>query len=247
MAPSTGDFDEYAADLARRFAQLAREDYREREAVVRLRDEDMRLPLQDVHLASEALREQCQFLRVSKLKFPCVVPRDERDQTPVPLSLGFEHNTVISMAWAVTAGPLELLLPLVMRFQDRGMEEFATGGIWGRSARFVQVEIGEAITFFQRRLTAFLGTRLQASLSAPPPSPGLKFTVETDTDRLRVSYAPIFWKSNQRTMNQLSRVATDYLDSGQYYFGAAPPGQNPQFDYSASYVLPNDSYAKLAM
>src|SRR5260370_23747603 len=134
-----------------------------------------------------------------------------------------------------------------MRFQDRGMEEFASRGIWGFSAYFVQVGIGEEILFFQRRLTAFLGTRLQANVSTPSPSPGLKFTVETDTDQLRVSYAPIFWKSNQRAMNQLSRVATDYLTSGQYYSGAAPPGQNPQFDFSASYVLPSDFYAKLAM
>ncbi len=247
MAPLTNNLDDYAADLAQRLVQPAREDYQEREAVVRLRGEDEGLPLQDVHLASEALREQCQFLRVSKLKFPCVVPSDQRDQTPVPVSLGFEHDTVKSMARALTAGPLEFVLPLVMRFQDRGMEEFASQGIWGRSAKFVQVEISEAITFFQRRLTAFLGTRLQANQSTPPPAPGLRFTVETDTDQLRVFYHPIFWITNQRVMNQLSRKATDYLTSAQYYFGAAPPGQNPQFDYSASYVLPYDSYAKLAM
>ncbi len=247
MVPITGDLDDYAADLARRFVQPAREDYQERERVVQLRDEDEGLPLQDVHLAAEALREQSQFLRVSKIRFPCVVPRDQRDQTPIPVSLGFEHDTVKSMARAFTASPLELVLPVVMRFQDRGMEEFVSRGIWGQSAQFIQVEIGEAITFFQRRLTAFLGTRLRASLGTPSPSPGNKFTVETDTDKLRVSYHPIFWKSNQRAMNQLSRVATDYLDSAQYYFGAAPPGQNPQFDYSASYVVPSDLYAKLAM
>jgi len=246
MGPLRGDLDDYAADLAERFVQPAREDFQQREVVVRLRVEDEGLPLQDVHLASEALREQCQFLRVNWLKFPCVVPSDNRDQTPLPVSLGFEEYAVKSMAKDLTAGLPGLLRPLVMRFQSRGME-FASRGIWSRSAEFVQVEIGEAITFFQSRLTAFLRTRLQANLSTPSPSPGLKFTVETDTDRLRVSYAPIFWKSNQRVMNQLSRVATDYLTSGQYYFGAAPPGQTPQFDFSASYVLPSDSYAKLAM
>ena len=247
MARLTDDLDGYAADLARRFVQPAREDDQERERVVQLLDEDAGLPLQDVHLAAEALREQSRFLRVSKLRFPCVVPTDQRDQTPIPVSLGFENETVRAMARALTGGPMELVVPVVMRFQDGGIEQFVSRGIWGQSAKSIQVQISDAIYFFQQRLTAFLGTRLRASLGTPSPSPVNKFTVETDTDKLRVSYHPIFWKSNQRAMNQLSRVATDYLDSARYYFGAAPPGQNPQFDYSASYVVPSDSYAKLAM
>jgi hypothetical protein len=76
MEPLTGDLDDYAADLARRFVQPAQEDYQEREAMVWLRGEEEGLPLQDVHLASEALREQCRFLRVNNLKFPCVIPQD---------------------------------------------------------------------------------------------------------------------------------------------------------------------------
>ncbi len=246
MGATTGGLDGYAADLAGRFVRPAREDGGER-APVELRSDDNRLPLQDVYIASEALRDQCHFLRRANLLFPCVVPLNQRDRTPIPISLGFEHDPVKSMGRAITSGPSELVLPLVMRFQDRRLKEFESRGLWERSAQFVDLEIDGAITAFEHRLTSFLGTRLQTSLGTQSPSPGLKFTVETTTDHLRVSYHPIFWKSNQRAMNQLSRVATDYIASGQYYFGAALPAQNPQFDFSASYVPPSDSYAKLAL
>lgn len=247
MESFTDDFGDYAADLAERFARPARAVREGGYAEFRHRGDDEGLPLQDVHVISDALREQCQFLRAAKMEFPCVVPREEGQQTPIPVSLGFESEVLKDLVRSVSAGPLSIALPMVAAFQGDGMRNFSMRDIWHESAMYVALEIDEAITHFQKRLTRFLGTRLTAFRTQSTPATASQFTVETDTDKLRVSYAPIFWKSNQRAMNQLSRLANDYIASGQYYFGAGMPGNNPQFDYSASYVLPNDSYAKLAM
>lgn len=224
MADPPSFFDELAARLAERFVAPVRyhrfQDFPEQFAL-----ETTPAFLVDVHVATEALGRQCDLLDRRRIAFPCIEPLTaDSDRTPIPVSLGFDN--------ALAVDSLEINL------------ESLVSQIWEGTGRLVPVKIVDAIDFFQSRLTGFLSTRLAAA-STIAPQTGLPFKVDTKSTGLRVYYAPVYWHSNQGVLNYPSTPVNGSIHSGKYHFGAAVPGQQPQFDFSASYKLPPDTKAYL--
>jgi hypothetical protein len=238
MASSSGGFNDLAADLADRFVRPVRN----RGLAMFAPASGLSVPpvfLVDVQVATEALLRQCDFLRENKLEFPCIEPRSDGDKTPIPISLGLEN----------------LIQPSLLRFSVSALRagKIFQDVIWEKSGTLVQVKIDEAIGFFQTQLTSFLGARLLGTPSNVPPPlasnapSGVWFRVDTASSGLRVYYAPVYWHSNQHVLNYPTTPVSGFINAGRYHFGAAPPGQMAQFDFSASYKLPPDSNAYLAM
>jgi hypothetical protein len=220
------NFDALAAEIAARFVNPVRG------GNVAFTTPTLEMPpvfLADVRVETEALRQQCEILTDHQFEFPCIEPAGGENRLPVPLSLAFE------LAKGLVDG------------QDLRREAYLQSQIWKESGRLVWVKVDDALDFYQGRLTGFLSARLAATPPAAQTQTGVPFQVDTQSHGLRVYYAPIYWHSNQRVLNKLSSPVTGNIQAGRYHFGAAQPGVTPQFDFSASYQLPPDSNAYLAM
>jgi hypothetical protein len=204
----------------------------------------------DIAHAATGLKLQSDLFREQNRYFPCIIPANASpDAPPIPVSIGLEAGTGASVQ------------------SDAGSAEDAAEQIrqqiFGQSASLNFVPVDEAIDYFQHGLTRFLQTRIQAANNSPgsgtpaagtsgsgggvPPPSGLPFQVDSKSSGLRIYYAPIYWHSNQQVLNALSRPVNDYIAAGRYHFGAALPGNTPVFDFTASYALPPNTFAYLAI
>jgi len=201
--------------------------------------EELEIFLPDVSLATEAFLLQCGFLQTAKRLFPCLqlVESDQNDlERPIPLSLGIDELLLVQAnpsPWFSYDPQLHLKL-------DRFRLRFQSGTI-------AQYSIAEAKEFFRERLIDFLSVRFNARQSNISTRPGLSFSVTTNTNGLRVYYAPTYWFQTRSVLNFPTSPATGWIQPGRYYFGASQPGNHPVFDLTAYYDIPPDLGAHLAM
>jgi hypothetical protein len=199
--------------------------------------------LEDTEKATKSFRFQTAFVESTEIDFPCL----DVDPVPIPLSLGLEHfaeeNDVHGAQEAFDAAKRKTRL--------REMRE-----IW-RGSKVGHYSVQEAILFFRHRLKEFFGVRIDAlelfvkTTGSPPGSskgrPGLKFSVETDSNGLRAYYSPAYWMQDQRVLSFPTSPAKGWILPGRYYFGAGEPGALPIFDTSAYYDVPPDKTAHVPL
>lgn len=251
MTPTADFATDLAARIAAGFARPARTPSIFR-SVPEPPPETGDLFVADVARAATGLKLQSDLFREQNRYFPCIVPENaEPDVPPIPVSIGLEASTSISVRAR-------------SEFAEEAAEQIRQQ-ILGNSASLDFVPVDEAIDYFQNGLARFLRVRIQAASNGPGSGNsavsfssggggggtmrpvGLPFQVDSKSYGLRIYYAPIYWHSNQQVLNALSRPVNDYISSGRYHFGAALPGNTPVFDFTASYTLPPNNYAYLAI
>lgn len=183
--------------------------------------EDYDIYLPDVQLASEQFGAQVLLFERLRLGVPCI-RTGEPGNVPMPIAAVPDRGTSNGLGDLLTA------------------TEIKTVGLVNLSPR-------DAVNAFRERLTGFLEARFSARQSNISALPGLPFTVTTRSAGLRVYYTPVYWLSRVHVLNYPSPVVMGYVQPGRFYFGAALPGLQPSFDFSACYGVPPDTQAYLAM
>jgi len=219
-----------AERVARRFGRAVRQGGREAFHALEFSSEELEIYLPDVQLAAEAFSLQCDVLKRTGPGFPCVEPKDEKNRAPIPVSLGLESLLA------------EVRTPLQIP-GGRLQQEL----VWRETGHILLVEVPEAVNLFEGGLADFLMTRFAARQSNISAQPGLPFQVTTHSAQLRVYYSPIYWLERTHVLNYPTSPVKGYVQPGRYYFGAGPLGGMPQFDFAASYNVPPDAQAHLAM
>lgn len=97
------------------------------------------------------------------------------------------------------------------------------------------------------RLARFLERRLAAQEKAADPSaPGLPFRVMTRGSGLRIHWSPAyFFEPGHVFAFGLSTPVDGWLAPGRYIFGAVGPTQPLEWEFNATYDLPNAQVANL--
>jgi hypothetical protein len=188
----------------------------------------LKLFLNDAEQAAQAFRFQSIFVESSRMNFPCL----DIDPVPIPLSLGLEQFADTSDL----DGAQKVFGEVTRTSRFREIQES-----WP-SAKIGDYSIEEAHLFFRHRLKEFFAVRVAAmglfegttgAPPGPPGKPGLKFTVNTNSNGLRVYYSPAYWMQARQVLNFPSTPVVGWIQPGRYYFGAGKPGSSPTFDTSA--------------
>jgi hypothetical protein len=241
--PSEWD-NRLAAGLAERLVRPARENWGvDAFAKIEFGRDDLDIYLGDVELDAETFTQQCSIFRAFHGDMPCI---ETREGAPIPVQINLPGGRFMEIAYRFGA---PILGAVFERLQDL---------VWNETGQLTRYSVNEGIDFFQHRLTEFLAVRFSARESNISHKPGLPFTVTTNSSRLRVSYVPIYLVNAPNFTRVLNfptwpvtsggpPEVTGWIQPATYYFGAAPPGQTPKFDFSASYRVPPDSTAHLAI
>jgi hypothetical protein len=197
--------------------------------------------LGDVEAVVEAFAFQTAVLREMKFPQPCI---ESRGSVPMPVELGLRTP----FARGSLLGRSINLFAFVEAISDPTALSEAFGVRRQRGVRVTQLSLKQARDAFGTRLARFLFSRFSESIPRnAPPSPGLQFTVSTNSKGLRVHYSLALLFDPTNVLSAPSTPVHGWLHPGRYVFGASRPPLQPTFDLTAEYDVPPHASAHLAL
>lgn len=169
-----------------------------------------------------------------------------RSQEPFPcLELGFGNPIPIDLIDTLLTIP-----PSGSSYQFAAFRGIETAN-WRRAFEDIfslSVEVYDSdkvLGFMRSNLERFLTTRLSARRSNISQSPGLKYTVTTQTQNLRVHYSPAYFFTPSHVLGSPTTPVVSWIQPGRYLFGAGGGSIPLQFDLNATYDIPPSTQAQL--